>query len=400
MRNFLIICLAFGMAAAAFAVDYGLVLGGEGEYDQVMEPAEFSLTGTAVPWVSAVLNEKIDGYLSGKLTFQYLQKQESPSPFFEVERFEIHFRPAPPLYVSLGRQSFQDSAGMIASGLFDGLSAALSLEAGRFSLGAFYTGLLYKETAEILMTGSDIQQYEKPLNAPNLAGYFASRRVLLSLAGEFPGLTPRTSLVIQALAQLDVNGALDTLHTEYLEARFSAELFDGLHVNLGGLGELAQGTGGNQWSLAAFAGADWEVSGAAPDLLSAQILWASGKQDSRRAFSPVSSISPGQISGFKLEALMSAGLSYRVRPRQVFSAEAGAVYLIRTDRETLADAGLDSDSVSPLLGPEVYGSLVWAPDSAVRLSAGGGAFFPQRGGAFRTGAPVRWKAKLGLIVSF
>jgi hypothetical protein len=86
-----------------------------------------------------------------------------------------------------------------------------------------------------------------------------------------------------------------------------------------------------------------------------------------------------------------------VRPVNSVSLEAGAAYFIRTDLETLGDADLDGASRSRLLGGEVYGSLVWGPDPAFRLSAGCGAFFP--GPSFRKDTPVRWKANLGLIVA-
>jgi hypothetical protein len=96
---------------------------------------------------------------------------------------------------------------------------------------------------------------------------------------------------------------------------------------------------------------------------------------------------------------MSAGLSYRARPLAGLSAGAGAGYFIRTDLETLGDDDVDGDSDSRLLGGEVYGSLVFAPDPAFRLNLEGGAFFPGWGGAFREDAPVRWKVNLGMILS-
>jgi hypothetical protein len=96
---------------------------------------------------------------------------------------------------------------------------------------------------------------------------------------------------------------------------------------------------------------------------------------------------------------MGAGLSYQARPLGALSVGAGAGYFIRTDLETLGDGDLDGASESRLLGGEVYGTLVWAPDPALRLSFGGGAFFPGLGRAFREGAPVRWNVNAGLTVS-
>jgi hypothetical protein len=393
--------LLFDMAAAVFGADFGLVLGMEGEYAKAVTPEEFSVTAAATPWFSMVFTEKIDMYVSGRMAFAYEETGEPPKFFFfEPERTELNLCPAPGLYVSLGRRRFEDPAGLIASGLFDGAGIGANLGGGRLSLGVYYTGLLYKETAKIILTGSDLERYAKPLDAAGLEGYFASRRVLLALTGEFPGLTSRAGLSAQALAQFDANGGEDTLNTQYLELRFTAEPADPLHINAGGVGELAQGPDGKWGGMAAFAGAGWEVPGALTDLLSAEFLWTSGRVNKTvRAFTPVSGKNAGQVFDGGTGALMKAALSYRARPASSVSFEAGAGYFIRTDLETLGDLDLDGASKSRLLGGEAYCSLVWAPDPAFRLSAGDGAFFPGWGGAYRKGAPVKWKVNAGLLVS-
>jgi hypothetical protein len=401
MKKSLCIVLMCFIAAAASGVDYGVVLGGDGEYAEALNPEGFSFTGSLRPWFSAVFTEKIDMYVSGRMAFEYREERDpAGSCFFEPERTEINFRPGSAVYVTLGRQRFQDAAALIASGLFDGAGGSVKLGICRLSLGAFYTGLLFKETSKIILTRSDLDRYEKPRDSGGLDGYFASRRTLLALTGEFPDLTARTSLTAQVLAQFDVNGDSDALHTQYLELRFAAEPADPLHVHLGGVGELAQGPDDVQGSAAVFAGADWEVPGASTDMLSAEFLWSGGKTEDRvRAFTPVSGKNAGRVFGAGTGALMKAGLSYRGRLLAGFSVEAGTAYFIRTDLETLRDRELDDSSKSRTLGGELYGSLAWAPDPAFRISAGGGAFFPGWGGAFREEAPLRWKANLGLILS-
>jgi hypothetical protein len=393
--------LLFGITAAAFGADFGIILGTEGAYHGNLKTEGFSVTATASPWVSAVLGETIDLYVSGKMTFTYEENEEPPeSYFFEAERAEMNLRPAPGVFLTLGRQRFGDSAGLAASGLFDGASGSVKLGMSRLSLGAYYTGLLYKETAKIIMTGGDLERYGKSFDAEGFEGYFASRRVLLALTGQFPDLTSRTGLEAQALAQFDLNGDSESLHTQYLELRFTVEPADPLHLSLGCVGELAQGRDGLQGSMAAFAGADWELPGTLADLLSAEALWTNGRGGGNiLAFTPVSGKNAGRVFDGGISALARAGLSYRARPAASFSLEAGAAYFIRTDLETLGGPDLDGASSSRLLGGEVYGSLVWAPDPAFRLSGGGGAFFPGWGGAYREGAAVTWKANLGLLVS-
>jgi hypothetical protein len=402
MKKHCCVCLSILLfGATAFGVDFGLTLGTEGAYNDNLKTEGFSVTATASPWVSAVLTETINLYASGKLTFAYEEKDDPPSRiFFEVERTEMNLRPVPGIFLTLGRQRFEDSAGLVASGLFDGASGSMKLGISRLSLGAYYTGLLYKETAKIIMTGGDLARYGKSFDSEGLDGYFASRRGLLALTGEFPDLTSRTSLEAQVLAQFDLNGDSDSLHTQYLELCFTVEPADPLHLTLGGLGELAQGQDEVQGSMAVFAGADWELPSPLTDLLSAEVLWTSGRGgENLMAFTPVSGKNAGKVFDWGISALAKIGLSYRVRPMTSFSLETGAAYFIRTDLETQGDPDLNDASSSRLLGGELYGALVWAPDPALRFNGGLGAFFPGLGGAYREGAAVKWKMNLGLLVS-
>jgi hypothetical protein len=94
---------------------------------------------------------------------------------------------------------------------------------------------------------------------------------------------------------------------------------------------------------------------------------------------------------------MNARVSYTARPRRVFSFSAAGTVFWRTDLETFTDKELDGASKDRFLGWELYGQLIWAPQSALRFNAGGGAFFP--GGAFAEGAETRWKINTGLIFS-
>jgi hypothetical protein len=94
---------------------------------------------------------------------------------------------------------------------------------------------------------------------------------------------------------------------------------------------------------------------------------------------------------------MNGRVFYRVRPRRELAFSFGGICFWRTDVETFTDGELDRSSTSRYLGTELDGSLVWAFQSAFRLNAGGGLFFP--GGAFSDGAGPRWKVNAGLMVS-
>jgi hypothetical protein len=393
-----ILVLAAGFSAGAS--DFGLVLAGTGEYVSDTAGEGFGFTGSVTPWFSAALGEKANLYLSGKAVFEYEYEHEDWAwpPLFELERTELNYRPVPALNLILGRQRYRDSGGMIASGLFDGFSAGLGLDRARLSLGAFYTGFLYKKTAEITMTPEDLDRYMEPLNYGDPDTYFASRRVLLPLDIEFSDLASRLSLAFTLLTQVDVNDA-PALHTQYLETRFGVEALDTLRLALTGIGGLAENEGKDpKGHFAAAFGADWDVPGSLADMLSAEFRWGGGAVNDRvGSFTPVSGVAQGTVFSPALEALMDLRAAYTARPLDVLSFSLETVFFWRTDVETFTDTELDGASNDRFLGTELYGSLILAPQSALRLTAGAGAFFP--GGAFVKDAGVRWNINTGVIFS-
>jgi hypothetical protein len=390
--------LALCAGAPARASDFGLVLNGEGEY--VSESAGAGFTGSLVPWFS-LAGETSGVYVSGKISFEYEGESGAWArpPLVELERAEANFRPAEALRLSLGRQRYRDDGGMIASGLFDGLSASAGLGGARLYAGVFYTGLLYKKTAEILMTAGDRERYNTPLDYGEPGTYFAPRRLFAPLSVEFPDAGRRVSLSFTGLGQFDLNGSGDALHTQYLEALVGFEAADSLRFSLTLTGGLAEEEGKNPAAnFAAALGADWDVPGALPDMLSAELRWGSGAvNNSIIPFTPLITIAQGRVLGAGLPGLMNARLSYTARPGLSFSLSGEAVAFWRTDLETFTDRELDAASPERFLGVEAYGQAQWAPQSALRLSAGGGAFFP--GPVFKPAAKIRWKLNMGLIVS-
>jgi hypothetical protein len=385
-------------APAAFAINAGLVVTAAPEYPAAQGEG-LGFTGSLAPWVYSALGAKGGLYLSGKLSLSYDGAALSRPLLAELERCEFSILPVPSLYLAFGRQRYRDSAGMVASGFFDGFSGALSLRRLRLSLGAFYTGLLYKKSAEIVMTEEDLHRYNLSLSYDEMETYFASRRLFFPLTVEFPDLGPRTSLNVSLLAQADLNGA-QALNTQYLETRVGFEPHPSLRLSLTGLLGLMETAGADPaLSVAAQAEADWDLPGALADMLSLQVRMGSGvTQGALGPFTPLSGIAQGMILTPKLPGLILGRLSYTGRFHPTLAIMADLRYYIRIDRESFKDTELDAASRSPLLGGEAYGSLVWAPQSAIRLSAGGGVFLP--GPAFLAGTGARWKANAALTLSF
>jgi hypothetical protein len=391
--------LALVLAAPLFPIDYGFILSTQGEF--VADAGErFSFTGGAAPWLYAALGEQLTLYVSGKASFSYGSDANEWSwpPLLELERTELILYPARSGRISLGRQWFGD--GMIAQGYFDGLHAEFSLGRIRLNGGVFYTGFLYKTTAEILMSGGDHRNYNKPLDYGDGESYFASRRVFTTLAGEFPDLSPRTSLSLLFLAQFDLNDYWDSyaLHSQYLEARFDLDALETLRFNIAAVGGMAESEAATRVNLAADLGTEWNPPGSLLDMLSAKFRWGSGAiSEEIGPFRPINNIAQGSVFAPPLPGIMNARLNYTARPHRVVSLSAGSVFFWRTDLETFADEEMDADSKDRFLGGEAFGQLLWSPQSALRLSVDGGVFFP--GGAFKKNTKNRWKFAINLILS-
>jgi hypothetical protein len=410
-KRLLLPLLVFLCAASAGALDFGLAVGQDAKLsNEGAGDALFTYSPVASPWVSGPLGNSFNFYLSGRLAFEYATDFEDASDWRdplvlpELDRTELVWRASPSLYLSLGRQRYADPAGLAASGLFDGLSAGFSAGGSRFSAGAWYTGLLYRHTANILMTAQDQDNYGKPF-ALN-GDYFASRRVMVSLDWEKAGSGSGSSAPIQSLAlgilgQFDLNGADQTLHSQYLSARYGIRFPQGLELQAEGVLGLGEDP---QWHIFFATGLDilWALPGAMEDSLSLRFRYSSPAEGERlAAFLPVSSVSQGQVFDPALAGITALRGSYTLRPLAPLSLTGEASYFIRTDTVTFQDnrepGKLKDDGYA--LGMELYAAAQWAPLPDLALTLGGGAFFPGLGNTFAEGAAIRWKASLALMLS-
>jgi hypothetical protein len=392
---------------SAGALDFGLALIQEARVsNEVSSDAAFFYTPVASPWVSGPLGNSLSLYLSASLGFDLAADSEGaswrdPPALPELGRAELTWAASPGLYLRLGRQRFQDPAGLITAGLFDGLRSGFSALSSRFTAGAWYTGLLYKGAADIVMTGRDQTAYQKPFALDGDDGYFASRRVMVSFDWEKPDFAPRSSLALGILTQFDLNGDDDYLHTQYLSARFGSRLAPSLEFQADGVFGAGEDS---SWAVffAGGLGLAWMPSGAPDQRLSFRALYSSPSQGDRlRAFAPVSSIAQGQVFSPALGGLSTLRGAYTLRLLSALSLTGELSYFIRTDTVTFLDSR-DPDKLKDegyFLGAECYAAAAWTPLPDLALTLGGGAFFPGLGNAFTESAAVRWKTALALILS-
>jgi hypothetical protein len=387
-----LLALAFPSLLAA---DFGILLNEQFESD--LEDREGLSSKTVLaPWLSLPLGGNAGLYLS--FGGSVYRRGEGTDVFPELFRLEASLRPLPSLSLRAGRVDYRDPSLFTAKGRFDGLDLSWESGALRLSLGAYYTGLLCRDTANIGVTPGDPVNYAAALDYGDFPGtYFAPRRALGSFQLEYPGfISERGALYAGLLSQYDLSDAETKLHTQYLLLRYVLAAPGGVDLGASGAASLRAPGGGG----AAFAGAfeaGWMPPGGLADRLSAGVRWASGAGPSTAAYFPVVKEAQGTVisSGFSGLMVLSAGYEARIIP--ALSAEAGARYFLRTDAVTFSDPYLEGGS--RLLGLEVSLALRWAPLSDISLSARGGVFLPGTGEALKE-APVYRQMTLGAIVSF
>ena len=177
----------------AYAADYGAFI--QGEFDSKgAEEANAKGSIVIVPWLSASFG-KSQLYVSGGLNTSIAKES-----YFAPELFRLEFSSQVPLgneqtasmfSFRVGRFNWQDASGFIAKGRFDGAELLLKLDTIRLGVNVLYTGFLFKDTAEINVSPADTKDYKVNLDWANFGNtYFAPRRLLASLYGEFPGFPP------------------------------------------------------------------------------------------------------------------------------------------------------------------------------------------------------------------
>ena len=156
----LIILVLFLLPFSAGAFDFGLLLdqtlGVSGEEDET----EVQYQATLVPRFSMLIGENGDLFLSGGLTAGYNGEEGFFVPEFFRNDLSWRFGSAK---IQAGRMLYTDPVEFVANGLFDGAQFSYDTRLGTFNVGAWYTGLLYKKKANIIMTADDQEKFDEAL---------------------------------------------------------------------------------------------------------------------------------------------------------------------------------------------------------------------------------------------
>ena len=380
MKLFIVVILCFCFQISVFA-DYGAAISAEAA---AAGNGETNVGGyvTFAPWLSLPVGSA-DFIFSTGLSVGFGEKIIVVPEIFRLEILTQNFR--------AGRIFWQDGSGFIARGFLDGVDTQVNL--GSFSLGAgaFYTGLLFKDTANINITPGDPKNYNAKFDWSDFSNtYFAPSRFIVSAYGEFPGFPyMRGQLYAGLIAQFDMSKADKRLSSYYLYARntFGYRSFD---FTASGAVSYSNGM-----SFALFLEGGWQT-GMLNDRLSMEFRWASGEGNITSAFFPITRISQGTVLRHWFSGIMMMRIKYEARFLPELSGHISGRYYLRTDDVTFKDPFLENNSYS--LGIEFDAGLIWVPYSDLSFSLGAGVFAPT--GAMRSDAPVRWSVNIAAIFSF
>ena len=347
------------------------------------------------PWLSAVF-PKSELYFAAGINAT-VSKESYLAP--EIFRLEYSHRLNQIFSFRVGRFSWIDPSRITAQGRFDGAEVIFSIGQARLGVNCLYTGLLLKDTAEINVSPTDSKNYSRKFTWSDFADtYFAPRRILTALYGEFPGFPKgRSQIYAGLMAQFDVSGADEAFHTQYLLGRY-VFTYKALDLDAALAFELENTKSeGVKPALALSFEAGWLLPGKLRDRLALGFVWASGK-GATGAFFPVSTTPAGFVLKPKLSAVMDIRLDYHVHLIKSLSVDFEAHYFWRTDAVSFSAPFITNSNYS--LGMEINAGALWVPVSDLAVTLNAGLFIPQTGNAWSGDAKVFWRMILGATFSF
>jgi hypothetical protein len=388
----------------AFAADYGMVINGEAE---AVGADETDASGTVIlaPWISVPFS-KGQFYFSPGLYVGFEPERSSAETIIapELLRLEFSYKPSSLFSFRVGRFNWQDPSHLTAKGRFDGADLLFNVGTIRLGVSALYTGFLFKETAEINASPTDTTDYTAIFDWGNFADtYFAPRRLMAALYGEFPGFpSNRGHLYAGLLAQFDLSEADERFHTQYLLLRHTL-VFGAFDIAVAGALQLENTKAeGVRPAFAATLEGGWQLPTAITDRLSLGLSYASGDASGTNpgtaAFFPIVREAQSFVLEPCLSGIMFITANYHARLLPSLSADLTGRYFIRTDSTSFISPYLKDDSYP--LGAELDAGLLWVPLSDLSFSLKGGVFLPKTGTAWADNAPVLWRITLATIFSF
>jgi hypothetical protein len=360
-----------------WAQDAGLILDQTAGYGNLQDDGKFDYEGTLIPRYSTFLGDNGEFYISAGIKLESFNGTITVIP--ELLRTELSWR-FDIGDLKAGRMYYSAPLPFIAEGLFDGARFSIDTAMGSFSIGAMYTGLLYKKRANITMTDKELSSYSSELDYGDFANtYFAPKRVISALGWEYPDFLNIVRVRLALLGQFDLSD--EKLNSQYLAMRLTAPIKTFI-IDLGGCLETIQDSGDSGLAFAGELSFSLMLPVFAQSQLSLLGRFSSGMAEDSvvRAFQPVTSMTQGDVLKARLSGLSMVSLDYTARFNRYVSTGLSSSFFANSD--------------GSFLGNEVFGKLYWSPASDLWLNLRGGVFFP-----YKENTGNLWRLELNAILS-
>jgi len=428
-RIFILLPLMFLLPAVLSAANFSFLINQYAEAgNQNTDDGEskFNEYRTDVlPTFSVLFGDKSDFTFSPKISFGRQLKQliieeegkeryEYDYNFYwmpELLRTEFSWRSGN-VGIRAGRMNYSDPIGFIASGLFDGVQFEYNSKAGIFSLGAWYTGFLYKKIAYTIMKDEEKIAFTNPVDLSDMSTYFASRRLLASLDWEHLSVAELMHLSAAITAQFDLSDDETKVNSQYATIKavipvnsFAFELGGSFEVAEGEVFKTEEGVAEEDGVTAGFAGdlgVYWKLPSSFNSRLSLTERFSSGRTKSiMKDFDPLTNKFYGDILKLKFKGISILSISYSALFVPAFGIALTASHFVRNDLVTYKGYPLDKlekDTYGIFLGTEFFAQFVWSPTTDLQINLEGGVFFPKLGNTAPDVKP-RWRADLSAILA-
>jgi hypothetical protein len=378
------------------AAEFGITLDQELGFGGIGSDAEIDNVTGLIPYFSTSIGNSSSFYISAFLKGVY----EYETFVFVAELLHTEFSWKNDSFkIRVGRIPYAAPLDFIAEGFFDGLQAFYDTKIGTFSAGGWYTGLIYKKSANITMTADDLISYYTDLDYGEFADtYFASRRILMSIDWENPAIAGQIRVKGGVMGQIDVNDTYSPYHSVYFTAKGAIPVKDFI-LAAGGSLQIANANDEVGIGLAGELGAAWILSSSFFSQLSLIGRFSSGETDGLTAFSPVTTKPQGNVLQARLSGISALFLDYTAQLHKSVNAGLTASYFFRSDEEThlVYPVMNPIDDTGFALGCEFFGRVVWTPLTDLDITFGAGIFLPYLGNV-NPKAGTQWRLELGIVL--
>ncbi|MCL2210545.1 MAG: hypothetical protein FWB95_01335 [Treponema sp.] len=396
MKKYLLLSLIIILPAAINAADFSLLTN---QYIAVEKKGEgelsFEYQANILPGFGHIFNDSCDIYLSVGITLGWKNEFTWVPELLRTEFTWLNNN----MVLRFGRINYSDPLGLIASGLFDGLQFSHTSMAGTFSIGAWYTGFLYKKTSYIVMNDRDLTAFNIPFNHKKFMDtYFSSRRLLMSLDWRHPSIADLFQLNAVVTAQIDLpktepDAKTEKFHSQYYTLKAVVPI-KSIDIELGGSLETSQNikpdvNTENGIALAGIINIFYKLPVKFSSSISLTGRFATGEADNLSAFIPLSNKFYGNIFKIRMPGSSLISLGYTARFVPEFGMSFTVSHFLRHDLVSYTAYPLETESTKKRsLGTEFAAKFVWSPFSDLQFNLGGGVFLPVLGNAAPNAKPL------------